>query len=123
MRNYLHFQHLDGEVYQLRKVTEVELAVSVLGRLSENDFQALQDNVDFCSDLEEEVGQREQRLAELEFHNLLAKACPNPLLSFMGGFYDLPRILLKKPTNPSANSSRANPGLSQTAADRLSRRG
>jgi GntR family transcriptional regulator, transcriptional repressor for pyruvate dehydrogenase complex len=41
LRNYLHFQHLDGEqVYQLRKVIEVELAVSVLGRLSEDDYQA-----------------------------------------------------------------------------------
>jgi DNA-binding FadR family transcriptional regulator len=39
LRNYLHFQLLDGEqVYPLRKVIEVELAVSVLGRLSEDAF-------------------------------------------------------------------------------------
>ena len=50
LRNYLHFQHLDGEqVYQLRKVIEVELAVSVLGRLSEDDYIALQANVDFAA--------------------------------------------------------------------------
>ena len=61
LRNYLHFQHLDGEqVYQLRKVIEVELAVSVIGRLSAADFKALQDNVDFCSAPEDsEAGQRE----------------------------------------------------------------
>ena len=39
LRNYLHFQPLDGEqVYPLRKVIEAELAVSVLGRLSEDAF-------------------------------------------------------------------------------------
>ena len=60
LRNYLHFQHLDGEqVYQLRKVIEVELAVSVIGRLSAQDFAALQTNVDFCSTPEDsEAGQR-----------------------------------------------------------------
>jgi len=110
LRNYLHFQHLDGEqVYQLRKVIEVELAVSVLGRLSEDDYIALQANVDFCSAPEDsEAGQREQRLAELEFHNLLARACPNPLLSFMAQFLnDLLRdlVVLKKPTSPSASNS------------------
>ena len=47
--------------------------------------------------------QREQRLAELEFHNLLAKACPNPLLSFMAQFLnDLLRdlVVLKKAYKP-----------------------
>ena len=62
LRNYLHFQHLDGEqVYQLRKVIEVELAVSVMGKLSEADYAALQANIDFCSAPEDsEEGQREQ---------------------------------------------------------------
>jgi DNA-binding FadR family transcriptional regulator len=105
LRNYLHFQHMDGEqVYQLRKVIEVELAASVIGRLSAADFKALQDNVDFCSAPEDsEAGQREQRLAELEFHNLLARACPNPLLSFMAQFLnDLLRdlVVLKKAYKP-----------------------
>ena len=105
LRNYLHFQHMDGEqVYQLRKVIEVELAVSVIGRLSEADFKALQDNIDFCSHPEDsEAGQREQRIAELEFHNLLGRACPNPLLSFMAQFLnDLLRdlVVLKKAYKP-----------------------
>lgn len=101
LRNYLHFQHLDGEqVYQLRKVIEVELAVSVMGKLSEADYAALQANIDFCSAPEDsEEGQREQRLAELEFHTLLADRCPNPLLRFMAVFLnDLLRdlVVLKK---------------------------
>ncbi|MNL23166.1 transcriptional regulator NanR [compost metagenome] len=91
-------------MYQLRKVIEVELAVSVIGRLSAADFKALQDNVDFCSAPEDsEAGQREQRLAELEFHNLLARACPNPLLAFMAQFLnDLLRdlVVLKKAYKP-----------------------
>ena len=50
LRNYLHFQQLDGEqVYQLRKVIEVELAVAVIGRLDESDFDALQANINCCS--------------------------------------------------------------------------
>lgn len=128
LRNYLHFQHLDGEqVYQLRKVIEVELAVSVLGRLSEDDYQALQDNVDFCSAPEDsEAGQREQRLAELEFHNLLAKACPNPLLSFMAQFLnDLLRdlVVLKSLQTQAQAVRRGQPRLPQAVAARLPRRG
>ncbi|AZD03099.1 FadR/GntR family transcriptional regulator [Pseudomonas chlororaphis] len=105
LRNYLHFQQMDGEqVYQLRKVIEVELAVSVIGRLGADDFAALQANIDFCSAPEDsEAGQREQRIAELEFHNLLGRACPNPLLSFMAQFLnDLLRdlVVLKKAYKP-----------------------
>jgi GntR family transcriptional repressor for pyruvate dehydrogenase complex len=105
LRNYLHFQHLDGQqAYQLRKVIEVELALSVIGRLSSDDFAALQHNIDLCSTPEDsEAGQRAQRLAELEFHNLLAKACPNPLLKFMAQFLnDLLRdlVVLKKAYKP-----------------------
>jgi len=105
LRNYLHFQQLDGEqVYQLRKVIEVELAVAVIGRLTEDDFSALQANINCCSTPEDsEQGQREQRLAELEFHNILAQRCPNPLLSFMATFLnDLLRdlVVLKKAYKP-----------------------
>ena len=46
LRNFLHFQQLDGkQVYQLRKLLEVELAASVVGRLTEHDFQQLEANM------------------------------------------------------------------------------
>jgi DNA-binding FadR family transcriptional regulator len=106
LRNYLHFNHVDGEqVYQLRKIIEVEVAVSVVGHLSDTDFVALEANVALCSrPLTSELIQREQRVAEIEFHNLLAERCPNPLLGFMARFMnDMLRdlVVLKKAYLPS----------------------
>lgn len=87
LRNFLHFQQLDGkQVYQLRKLLEVELAASVVGRLSENDYQQLEANISACSCCGGEEDHRHQRFLELEFHQLLARACPNPLLAFMCQF-------------------------------------
>ncbi|QFT85804.1 HTH-type transcriptional regulator LutR [Halomonas sp. THAF12] len=88
LRNFLHFRSLDGhQVYQLRRLLEVEMAVSVVGRLNEEALTRLEDNMSACEchQLGEE-DQRRQRFLELEFHNLLARACPNPLLAFMCRF-------------------------------------
>lgn len=87
LRNFLHFQQLDGrQVYQLRKLLEVELAASVVGRLTEHDFQQLEANMSACACCGGEEDHRRQRFLELEFHQLLARACPNPLLAFMCQF-------------------------------------
>lgn len=88
LRNYLHFQHLDGlQIYQMRKLVEPELAASVVGCLTDAQVQALEDNVLACSRRpSDEEEQLEQRRLELEFHNILADACPNPLLAFVGRF-------------------------------------
>ncbi|MBN2752699.1 MAG: FadR family transcriptional regulator [Rhodospirillaceae bacterium] len=105
LRNFLHFHHLDGEgVYQIRKVVEPELAASVVGHLDETQFTALENNVIACSRRpESEEEQRVQRILELEFHNILADACPNPLLAFVGRFLnDMLRdlVVLKKAYKP-----------------------
>ena len=88
LRNFLHFKSLDGhQVYQLRKLLEVELAVSVVGRLGREDLANLEANLGACECCHpHDEDQRRQRFLELEFHNLLAKACPNPLLAFMCRF-------------------------------------
>lgn len=88
LRSFLHFKTLNGaQVYQLRRLLEVEMAASVVGLLSEDDFTALEYNVGECScHPHEEEDQRRQRFLELEFHQVLARACPNPLLSFMCQF-------------------------------------
>lgn len=88
LRNFLHFRSLDGyQVYQLRRLLEVEMAVSVVGLLTDKDFATLEANMSDCecaqSDAEDH---RRQRFLELEFHNCLARACPNPLLAFMCRF-------------------------------------
>nr|WP_298249354.1 FCD domain-containing protein [uncultured Halomonas sp.] len=88
LRNFLHFRSLDGHhIYQLRRLLEIELSVSVVGRLSEQDLENLTANIDTCQHCYPgEEDQRRQRFLELEFHNLLARACPNPLLAFMCRF-------------------------------------
>lgn len=88
LRNFLHFRQFDGaQVYQLRKIVEPELAVSAMENLGEDDFRDLEDNIAFCARRPtSEDEQREQRIAELEFHNILADACGNPLLAFLGRF-------------------------------------
>ncbi|WP_417606869.1 FadR/GntR family transcriptional regulator [Oceanimonas baumannii] len=88
LRNFLHFRSLDGyQVYQIRRLLEVEMAVSVVGLLSESVLASLEANMLACECHQSgEEDQRRQRFLELEFHNLLAKACPNPLLSFMCRF-------------------------------------
>ncbi|MFG6665729.1 FadR/GntR family transcriptional regulator [Halomonas sp. HNIBRBA4712] len=87
LRNFLHFQTLDAhQVYQLRKLLEVELAASVVGRLGEADFELLEANMSACACCDNDEDHRHQRFLELEFHQLLANVCPNPLLAFMCRF-------------------------------------
>jgi DNA-binding FadR family transcriptional regulator len=88
LRSFLHFRALNGEqVYELRRLLEVEMAASIVGLLSEADIINLEANVTACEcRSSEHEDQRHQRFLELEFHNLLAKACPNPLLAFMCRF-------------------------------------
>lgn len=105
LRNFLHFQQVDGEqVYQLRRLVEVELATSVIGRLDAAAFVQLEENIALCRQPHhDEASQRQHRMRELEFHNILASYCPNPLLRFMCGFLnDLLRdlVVLKKAYRP-----------------------
>lgn len=97
LRNYLHFQHPTGaQIYALRKQLEPVLAVRVCGRLSVEQLERLDALVHQCeatpADFEE---RRAHRIAELEFHNVLAEACDDPLLSFICRFInDLIRDLV-----------------------------
>lgn len=88
LRNFFHFQPLDSNhMYQLRKALEPDLAASVVGRLSEQQLQALEDNIRQCSALQGSAQDlRTQRVLEIEFHDILARSCPNPLLAFMCQF-------------------------------------
>src|SRR5699024_8505007 len=98
LRNFLHFQNLDSQqVYQLRKIIEVEVAVSVVGQPDETAFRKLAGNIEACARTPATAQEQwRQRVAELEFHNILASRCPNPLLSFLGQFLnDLLRDLVE----------------------------
>ncbi len=84
LANYFYFQNVTLEqIYAVRKLLEPELAASVVGHLDEADLQALERSIDLCSHspADRETEHR-QRLAELDFHDILANACRNEFLAF-----------------------------------------
>ena len=86
--NYFYFKNLTiGDIYQLRTALEPDLAASLAGRLSEETLQALEDNIatyiEPARTLDEE---RQQHIAFLRFHALLAEQSDNPLLGFIIDF-------------------------------------
>ena len=88
LRNFLHFHTLDGHhIYQLRKALEPELAASVVGHLTEDQFRRLDENILFCAQpVTNEEEMRAHREAELQFHSILSESCPNPVLAFVCRF-------------------------------------
>jgi len=84
LANYFYFKDITiHDIYQLRVHLEPEMAASVVGRLSDDDFQRLQTTMTIYdappTDQQEEHA---QRIAELSFHEVLVDLCPNPILSF-----------------------------------------
>lgn len=97
LRNYLHFQHPTGpDIYRLRKLVEPELAALVVHDLTEEDLQQLEQLTEQCAQPPVDLEQRlAQRIAELDFHSVLAERCKDPLLAFIGRFLnDLIRDLV-----------------------------
>ncbi len=90
LRNFLQFQNLDvKDIYALRKVIEVELAVSVVGKLDQAALALLEQNLGGCCaalSTGHHHRQLDIRQKELDFHNILANHCPNPLLAFHARF-------------------------------------
>lgn len=86
--NYFFFaQPTIGDIYALRKQLEPEMAASLAGRLSEADFQRLHATIRLYDHQPANLGEEySQRLAELDFHSVLAELCPNPVLGFFCGF-------------------------------------
>ena len=83
--NYFYFEHLTiDDIYQIRQALEPELAATLAGRLSEAQLAALEEVMTRYSEpartIEEE---REQHVASLRFHALLAEMSGNPLLRFL----------------------------------------
>ena len=86
--NYFFFNQPGiGDIYALRRLLEPELAASVVGHLRESDFRRLNDTVRLYDHKPENQGEEyRQRLAELDFHRVLAELCPNRVLGFVCGF-------------------------------------
>lgn len=86
--NYFYFKDLTiGDIYQLRLTLEPELAASLAGKLSDEVLKSLEENIATYSkpaaSLDEE---RDQHVASLRFHAILAEQAKNPLLGFVIDF-------------------------------------
>lgn len=86
--NYFFFKQPGiGDIYALRKLLEPEMAAGVVGHLREEDFKRLHDTVRLYDHKPANKGEEyRQRLAELDFHSVLAELCPNEVLGFVCGF-------------------------------------
>ena len=86
--NFFYFKDLTiGDIYQLRLTLEPELAASLAGKLPESILELLEKNTAEYSEpaatLDEE---RDQHVASLRFHAILAEQSQNPLLGFVIDF-------------------------------------
>lgn len=88
LSNYFYFRHPTiGDIYALRKALEPQMAASLAGRLTDEDFQRLEETIRIYDHPPANIGEEyRQRIAELDFHTVLAELCPNPILGFMCSF-------------------------------------
>ncbi|GGC05981.1 GntR family transcriptional regulator [Marinobacterium zhoushanense] len=105
LRNFLHFEQPSGpEIYALRTLIEPEIAALATPNLTPEDLTRLADLVEQCRAEPQTFEERmAQRIAELEFHVLLAQRCGNAMLAFIGRFLnDMIRdlVIFKKSALP-----------------------
>ena len=82
LRTYLNFKQLDvNHIYNMRVMVEPEVAVAAAKVLTDEVLDALRANIIECRDVAA-TGGNAVRDKELDFHVILAKHCPDPLLSF-----------------------------------------
>lgn len=88
LANFFHFEHLSGsQIYDVRCVLEPLMAESVVDLLTEEDLKALEKTIITSHRYEgDEANRLKVRRAELEFHHVLARACPNPFVMFICRF-------------------------------------
>ena len=88
LANYFYFKDLTiSDIYQLRRVLEPELVASLAGKLPPRVIDRLRAIVaTYSAPAETDEEERDQHIATLRFHKLLAEQSSNPLLSFLIGF-------------------------------------
>ncbi|OKO81082.1 FCD domain-containing protein [Bradyrhizobium sp. AS23.2] len=88
LSNYFYFQPTStAQIYQIRRLTEPELAFSVIGHLTSAHFAALEKAIAVQEHHPDGTADWEHhRHAEMDFHDILIDACPNPLLGLVCRF-------------------------------------
>jgi DNA-binding FadR family transcriptional regulator len=84
---FLHEQPSIADIYAIRKELEPKLAESLAGKLSDETFALLHAKIRLYEDEPKTVEEEyRQRMAELDFHEELARVCENRLLGFLCRF-------------------------------------
>ena len=88
LQNFLYFRGPTAEdLYAVRLAIEPEIAAGAVAALTPEQLAALERSIDFCAPVrtspEEALAQRRE---DLNFHDILASAHPNPLFRFLGHF-------------------------------------
>lgn len=86
--NYFFFKDIHvADIYDLRRVLEPALAADLAGRLGEDRIAQLEAVMAVYDSPAETIEESErQRIAELDFHDILASFSPNPLMRFQCRF-------------------------------------
>ena len=83
MQNYLFFQEVTiDNIYTVRQLLEPELAAGAVPHLTEADFAALEHSISCCDPNRSNEDLVSQRREDVNFHDILAAANPNPFLRF-----------------------------------------
>ena len=83
MQNYLFFQEVTiDDIYTVRQMLEPELAAGAVPHLTEADFEALEHSISCCDPPQSQEDLLTQRREDVNFHDILAAANPNPFLRF-----------------------------------------
>ncbi|WMY10769.1 FadR/GntR family transcriptional regulator [Paraburkholderia phenoliruptrix] len=86
LQNYLFFKDVSiDDIYTVRKLLEPELAAGAVPYLTEQDFDALEASIACCDRPASVHGGQDivrQRQEDVNFHDILAAANPNPFLRF-----------------------------------------
>jgi len=91
LANYFYFKPFPAaDLYELSKVVEPALAARAVGSLTEEQLAELEETVRTCGQPAENLETiRQQRMAEVRFHEIIAEACPNIFMSFTGKFLNI----------------------------------
>ena len=83
MQNYLFFQEVTIEnIYGVRQLLEPELAAGAVPFLTEAHFHELEHSIACCDPNQSGADLVQQRREDVNFHDILARANPNPFLRF-----------------------------------------
>ena len=83
MQNYLFFKEVSiDDIYAVRQLLEPELAAGAVPHLNEAAFEALEHSIECCDPAGSHHDMVTQRQEDVNFHDILAAANPNPFLRF-----------------------------------------